>query len=282
MAKYNRKYDFQPGTRISSAQVDSEFDQLISATNDLYADLSSHLGNKSNPHNVTSNQINKISYMLHDQSGEDYPEGISFFTVSAPSDGSKWPDGGGYGTVLNIKQGGIRFSQFFYHATSNRSWIRTWYKLSDGSGQGWSAWDRIVTENFDGVLNLSSRSLVYLRKTNAQSISSGVDSKITFDTVSYDKQSEYANNAITLKNDGNYFLSVQYIWAAPPTGDIFLKLFKNGASFSLNTMGSATKVNNFTRILTDLKAGDKIEFYVNQGNAAATLNQVNLYWTKLT
>ncbi|WP_026676776.1 hypothetical protein [Fictibacillus gelatini] len=35
MATYTRKYDFQPGTRISSQQVDDEFNQLIKAVNDL-------------------------------------------------------------------------------------------------------------------------------------------------------------------------------------------------------------------------------------------------------
>lgn len=34
---YIRKYNFQPGTRISSSQVDEEFDQLIKAANDLEA-----------------------------------------------------------------------------------------------------------------------------------------------------------------------------------------------------------------------------------------------------
>ncbi|MFC8561413.1 hypothetical protein [Peribacillus frigoritolerans] len=34
---YLRKYDFQPGTRISSSQVDEEFNQLIKAANDLEA-----------------------------------------------------------------------------------------------------------------------------------------------------------------------------------------------------------------------------------------------------
>ena len=32
---YVRKYDFQPGTRISSSQIDEEFNQLIKAANDL-------------------------------------------------------------------------------------------------------------------------------------------------------------------------------------------------------------------------------------------------------
>lgn len=34
---YVRKYDFQPGTRISSSQIDEEFNQLIKAANDLEA-----------------------------------------------------------------------------------------------------------------------------------------------------------------------------------------------------------------------------------------------------
>jgi hypothetical protein len=37
---YTRKYDFQAGTRISSGQVDEEFNQIINALNDMNAKLS--------------------------------------------------------------------------------------------------------------------------------------------------------------------------------------------------------------------------------------------------
>lgn len=39
---YQRLYDFQPGTTISSSQVDDEFNQLINAANTLEADLNGH------------------------------------------------------------------------------------------------------------------------------------------------------------------------------------------------------------------------------------------------
>jgi hypothetical protein len=42
---YSRKYNFQPGTKISSNQVDEEFDNVIAAANELEADLNSRYSN---------------------------------------------------------------------------------------------------------------------------------------------------------------------------------------------------------------------------------------------
>jgi hypothetical protein len=35
----SRKYDFQPGTKISSQQIDDEFNQLVATSNDLETDI---------------------------------------------------------------------------------------------------------------------------------------------------------------------------------------------------------------------------------------------------
>lgn len=40
---YQRKYDFQPGTRASSSQVDEEFDNLMNAVNTLESDKANSL-----------------------------------------------------------------------------------------------------------------------------------------------------------------------------------------------------------------------------------------------
>jgi hypothetical protein len=42
---YSRKYNFQPGTKISSIQVDEELDNLIAAANELESDLNNRYSN---------------------------------------------------------------------------------------------------------------------------------------------------------------------------------------------------------------------------------------------
>jgi H-type lectin domain len=65
---YQRKYDFQAGTVISSNQVDEEFDNLIGAVNTLESDLQTTNTNLSN---VTTQSDNHVANNdIHLASGE--------------------------------------------------------------------------------------------------------------------------------------------------------------------------------------------------------------------
>lgn len=61
MAQTQRQYDFQPGTKAISQQVDDELNGLVDAHNALDADVQSHKTNTSNPHVTTAAQVGALS-----------------------------------------------------------------------------------------------------------------------------------------------------------------------------------------------------------------------------
>ncbi|WP_270574324.1 DNA-packaging protein [Bacillus glycinifermentans] len=109
----------------------------LKATIEQFTDLINyHINNKSNPHNVTSEQVTIISdpspYQDASYSGDNYPMGISTFHLSSGSVG--YPSS--YGECLNVKTTKYRFAQFFFHAGNRddpRIYLRHWYPSS-----GWT------------------------------------------------------------------------------------------------------------------------------------------------
>lgn len=141
----------------------------------------------------------------------------------------------------------------------------------------------ITEKTADGVINYPSQSLVYVRRTTSLTVPSGVDTKITFDSVVNDVQSEFSlsTNGFTPKEGGNYLMHFQVIWSTTPTSDISLKLFTGGASWKSNTIGSADKINNFSRTINDFTPGQRYDFYINQGTSEAVLSQINVFISKI-
>ena len=121
------------GFEKHSLDVEKELKSTIDQLTDL---MNYHINNKSNPHNVTSEQVTIISdpspFQDASYSGDNYPMGISTFHLSSGSVG--YPSS--YGECLNIKTTKYRFAQFFFHAGNRddpRIYLRHWYPSS-----GWT------------------------------------------------------------------------------------------------------------------------------------------------
>ncbi|ASB89388.1 pyocin knob domain-containing protein [Bacillus sonorensis] len=115
------------GFEKHSLDTEKELRVTIEQLTDL---INYHIDNKSNPHNVTSEQVTIISdpspFQDASYSGDNYPIGISTFHLSTGSVG--YPSS--YGECLNVKTTKYRFAQFFFHAgnrNDSRIYLRHWY-----------------------------------------------------------------------------------------------------------------------------------------------------------
>jgi len=105
--------------------------------------FNSHVNDKSNPHDVTSEQVTLIDTIHADALGESYPIGVTiFFTV--PDDG--YPQN--YGTVLNIKYMDNRFTQWFYGNGYTEYQTVAMFRHYHPT-TGWTDWQEVVTITSD-------------------------------------------------------------------------------------------------------------------------------------
>lgn len=135
----------------------------------------------------------------------------------------------------------------------------------------------------DGILSLLNQPYVYAKKTISANISSGVVTKLTFDSEVVDTQSEFSSTTFTPKTTGRYLVQFQSIWGSAPSGDVIHHVYENGGSVASNTAGSGVKICDSARIIA-MNAGMTYEFYVTQNNGGTTvsLSQSNLHITKIT
>lgn len=70
MAKTQRLFDFKPGERIYSSQVDDEFNNLVDAHNNQDDEINTHNARVDNPHQVTATQIGAYTKLEIDNINE--------------------------------------------------------------------------------------------------------------------------------------------------------------------------------------------------------------------
>ena len=107
------------------------------------------------------------------------------------------------------------------------------------------------------------------RITSELTITSNVDTKLTFDTEDFDSEGVFASNTFTAPVAGKYFISADMYCNANTTNavrhaQLFIK--KNGSDFHRLNWASgsyATDQHITTAILMDLALNDTVDVYVN-------------------
>jgi len=141
--------------------------------------------------------------------------------------------------------------------------------VSDGS-----VYKTVFTVTPNGIFTVFNQSMVHVTNSGTQNISSDVDTKVTLTNVVIDKQGEFANNRFTAIQSGIYFVRFYANFSSStPTGDIFLKVFKNGTYWGTVAYENAKKYVSGATVI-DLSAGGYLEFYILQssGGTAKTLS----------
>jgi hypothetical protein len=153
--------------------------------------------------------------------------------------------------------------------------------------RGASAW--VAQAPSGGGFN--SRVRAYLSAN--QSIPTGVDTKVQFNTEVFDGNNEYdptTNYRFTADSGGYYLIIVHIVLATASSGNTFInKLFKNGSLAHWNNFYSpgAANIGVDLSVIDYLSAGDYIEVYVRQNtgsnyNIAGTNGYSELYIHRLS
>lgn len=100
--------------------------------NNVSGNLNFHTSDRSNPHNVTSQQVNNISIIGVNEGTGAYPTGVTTF-LQNNSDAHGYPS---RGTVLNVKMSDLRAGQLFIQNYLDGE--RLMYR--DGHTTGWTDW----------------------------------------------------------------------------------------------------------------------------------------------
>ena len=116
-------------------------------------------------------------------------------------------------------------------------------------------------------------SYVLARKTDTQNITSGSTAKLTFNTVSTDKLSEFVNSKFTAINAGIYLVTVKLQFdqsSLNVSTASSLNIYKNGGLYvNLDTkwsQGSSDLVLLKGAISIELAANDYVEIYITNGH----------------
>lgn len=107
---------------------------------------------------------------------------------------------------------------------------------------------------------------------SAQSITSGVETKITLGGISLDTDSAFASSKFTVPSGkaGKYYLYGQAGYNSGTTWNIhFVKIYKNGAQIAKTSNRAEYDTLNNICIITNLSEGDYIELYVNQQSGSS-------------
>ncbi|MFT0801112.1 hypothetical protein VSK91_06625 [Bacillus swezeyi] len=157
--KQAAKIDFDVHNQDSSRHITSS---ERTKWNEAESKINDHVNSKSNPHNVTTKQINLINdsaFQDASYDGNNYPDGISTFPLLA-NEAIGYP--GFYGGILNVKSTQYRFAQFFLPAGNikdPRISIRYWYR-----SQGWTDFMTLVTST---DLEAAEKQIDTLKQQNA-------------------------------------------------------------------------------------------------------------------
>lgn len=250
-----RKYDFQPGTKVSSSQVDEEFDQLVNAANTL-EETTTGLSNDKLPHTGTTTDLNMNAknvgevgiLALHDANSD----GFVFHQYEAVSDGKR-------------------------KLASFNSATKTMHKL-------------VKEETTNGNISYPNKSNIDVSTTTAQSIGTNTNTKLNLSTVNKDTQGEWSatNKRVTVQEEGTYLLSGFALWGSGEAGkEVRMLVFVNSGQWSVpiwtNVAQGAADNDQSGSVTRPLSVGDIVEVYLWH-NYSSSLNITNQRFamTKLT
>lgn len=94
-------------------QAQQTADDAATAAANAQDDIDAHLADNTNPHNVTSSQVNLLAPNIfkYNDPASVYPNGVSTFLVSLSGEGG-WPTNGEQGMVITFRASPDRNSQF--------------------------------------------------------------------------------------------------------------------------------------------------------------------------
>jgi hypothetical protein len=122
-----------------------------------------------------------------------------------------------------------------------------------------------------------------------QTITSGSQQKVLFQTEEFDTNNNYANSRFTPTVAGYYQLNAQVrIDGTSGTGEMMIVIWKNGSEFKrgINQQGTQIAANFWAMQVSSLVyangTGDYFEIYVQQGSGAdrtvTAVNSPNITW----
>jgi len=140
---------------------------------------------------------------------------------------------------------------------------------SDGAGN--------VTPNASGIKNTPAF-LAY--KSSDQTISSGSDTKITFDTELFDTDNVFSSSTFTVPSgkNGKYFIYSQVQQDTGSGATLIISVFVNGSEIfaKRTTSDAATRKSPDVSVVVDLSVSDTVEIYMYQNSGSSrTIDSAN-------
>ena len=143
--------------------------------------------------------------------------------------------------------------------------------MDDGAGGTLrkTALSRIKT--YIGAANTPAFHVV---KTSNQSIGNASDTKVTFDSETFDTASAFASDKFTVPagEGGKYFIYCNVAFAADSGGNRINYLYKDGASmFRISSFGGSAGSNTFASsgLIVSLSAAEYLEIYTYQSSGGS-------------
>lgn len=136
-----------------------------------------------------------------------------------------------------------------------------------------------MSDGYDGRVVAATVS----KSTGAQTIAGGVNTKITFDTVNFDKIGMWdsANNRFIIRTAGDYFVDGVIATTTPAvTYEYDARILVNGATAKLAGFNKLSAVSGFAYApfnftLEDLKVGDFVELFQTQASGTTVTTRGN-------
>ena len=145
------------------------------------------------------------------------------------------------------------------------------FLMDDGAGGTLrkTAASRIKT--YVGAANTPAFHVV---KTSNQSIGNASDTKVTFDSETFDTASAFASDKFTVPagEGGKYFIYCNVAFAADSGGNRINYLYKDGASmFRISSFGGSAGSNTFASsgLIVSLSAAEYLEIYTYQSSGGS-------------
>lgn len=274
---YQRKYDFIPGTKISSSQVDDEFNNLIDGVNTL----------ESNIGNLTPADVGAVSQTDFNNEKQLIWSDMAKYQIPKLTDD--------LGNAIEL-QGGRNFNTVtntgWYRINSNvnsppksvnnpadwwylevirhaDSWIiQKAYDFLGGTyirrfhgGTTWDGWVRIGDEQ-----NAFTR----MQRWNAYTLPANAWARLTWETKVFDDPGLYVvnENTFLIPYSGWYRFDLSLLTYVAANTDFYAELWKIGSSYKdamINHRATNTSNYNFTGLASVwANAGDKFEIVVKQ------------------
>lgn len=245
-----RKYDFKAGTRISSSQIDEEFDQLVNSANTL-EEKTTNLSNDKLPHTGTTTDLN--------MNGKNIGEVGILALNDANSDGFVFHE---YEAANDGKRKVASFNQT----------TKSMHKM-------------VKEESVEGVVSFPNQPYVSASRVGSTtSLVTGVWTKIDFTTEYNDVGGNFdlTNDRFNAPEGGLYLLNGYFDFNAQPTGLVNLRIMKDGVILTTMRVARYEMTQSFIRQI-QLDKGSYYEFYMMlEGPTTLTLNSFNLNISKIS